>query len=259
MPQLAIHATPHVGRRHQLRAAVRTRASAKVQVVQFCLNGQLANYAALRDELLETGDSHLSRDNDTEIILHALSRRLSSVEHNSPVPSSPQRTQLADLFHEVCKTLTVLTTWSIECPWRNGDRPRSARLATASLCQGGNLFAATSESVGLLNLGYSSRKYQIARSGGDDHDQQRPVWRSSGSCHRRAKRTASLSGFTLPMSPARWTGKVSIFRASGSAKSSRGSKMSRSTRTRSSCPSRTQAKPLPMRWPIAWVSLRSKD
>ena len=43
----------------------------------FGFNGQLANYIELRDELLAEGDNHLSRDNDTEIILHQISRELS--------------------------------------------------------------------------------------------------------------------------------------------------------------------------------------
>ncbi len=40
-------------------------------------NGQLANYAELRRELLADGNSHLTCENDTEIIAHEISRELS--------------------------------------------------------------------------------------------------------------------------------------------------------------------------------------
>ena len=43
----------------------------------FGFNGQLANYAELRDKLLADDDHHLSRDTDTEIIMHEISRELS--------------------------------------------------------------------------------------------------------------------------------------------------------------------------------------
>ena len=44
----------------------------------FAFNGQLANYSYLRDQLLKDNDHHLARETDTEIIMHELSRELSS-------------------------------------------------------------------------------------------------------------------------------------------------------------------------------------
>jgi amidophosphoribosyltransferase len=41
----------------------------------FCFNGNIANYAELRQKILERGD-YVVRDNDTEIIMHHLSREL---------------------------------------------------------------------------------------------------------------------------------------------------------------------------------------
>src|SRR5258705_7359808 len=41
----------------------------------FCFNGNIANYAELRQRILERGDYHV-RDNDSEVILHLLSREL---------------------------------------------------------------------------------------------------------------------------------------------------------------------------------------
>src|SRR5579871_3069659 len=43
----------------------------------FGFNGQLANYVELREQLMADGDNHLARDNDTEIIMHQISRELS--------------------------------------------------------------------------------------------------------------------------------------------------------------------------------------
>ena len=44
----------------------------KAKWFAFAFNGQLANYQALKDELLSKGDYHLKRDTDTEIIMHSL-------------------------------------------------------------------------------------------------------------------------------------------------------------------------------------------
>ena len=43
----------------------------------FAFNGQLANYTHLRDKLLAENDHHLARMNDTEIMMHEISRELS--------------------------------------------------------------------------------------------------------------------------------------------------------------------------------------
>ncbi len=42
----------------------------------FAFNGQLANFAELRDQLLANHDYHLTRDNDTEVIMHYLAHEL---------------------------------------------------------------------------------------------------------------------------------------------------------------------------------------
>src|SRR6266849_1533657 len=42
----------------------------------FAFNGQLANFAELRDELLTLADYHLTRNTDTEIIMHYLAYEL---------------------------------------------------------------------------------------------------------------------------------------------------------------------------------------
>src|SRR5581483_10517614 len=60
----------------------------------FAFNGQLANYTELRDQLLTQTDYHLTRNIDTEIIMHYLSHELSQYVDERP-----------DLF-EVFRNLT---------------------------------------------------------------------------------------------------------------------------------------------------------
>ena len=51
----------------------------------FGFNGQLANYPELRREILADGANHLARDNDTEVILHAIGRELAGNADPSPM------------------------------------------------------------------------------------------------------------------------------------------------------------------------------
>src|SRR5438094_4967835 len=55
----------------------------------FAFNGQLANFTQLRDELLTQTDYHLTRNIDTEIIMHYLSHELGKCD---------DRPDLVDLF-----------------------------------------------------------------------------------------------------------------------------------------------------------------
>ena len=48
----------------------------KTKWFSFAFNGQLANFGALKQELLDHGDYHLKRDTDTEILMHAISYEL---------------------------------------------------------------------------------------------------------------------------------------------------------------------------------------
>ncbi len=112
----------------------------------FGFNGQLANYAELRDKLLADDDHHLARATDTEIIMHEISREL----------SGDRRPPLVEVMRNVarrfdgCYNLVFLNALGemmiARDPW--GFRP---------LCYAveGPLLAAASESVALLNLGFS--------------------------------------------------------------------------------------------------------
>src|SRR3984957_2085437 len=50
----------------------------------FAFNGQLTNFSQLRDELLARTDYHLTRDTDTEVIMHYLSHELSQCGNDRP-------------------------------------------------------------------------------------------------------------------------------------------------------------------------------
>src|SRR5215470_369201 len=113
----------------------------------FAFNGQLANFAELRDQLLTQTDYHLVRNTDTEIIMHYLSHELSQAGEDRP--------DLFEVFGRLSEkfdgayNLVFLNAMGDMVVLRdpNGFRP---------LCyaQDGPLFAAASESVPLFNLGF---------------------------------------------------------------------------------------------------------
>jgi len=111
----------------------------------FGFNGQLANYQALRAKLLSEADHHLARENDTEIIMHEISREL----------SGDRRPRLVDVMRSVSQRFDG--AYSLVFLSAQGDLlvARDA-LGIKPLCYAkeGNLFAAASESVPLLNLGF---------------------------------------------------------------------------------------------------------
>jgi amidophosphoribosyltransferase len=112
----------------------------------FAFNGQLANYIELRDELLASGDNHLARENDTEIIMHEISREL----------SGDNRPTLVELWHNISHKLDG--AYSLVLMNALGDMLAVRDpLGIKPLCYAWEppLFAAASESVALLNLGFS--------------------------------------------------------------------------------------------------------
>jgi amidophosphoribosyltransferase len=122
----------------------------------FAFNGQLANYAALRDRLLADGGHHLARENDTEIIMHEISRELSfdtkpdllSVMRNI---SSGFDGAYSLVFLNACGDMLVARD----------------PLGIKPLCYAkeGPLFAAASESVALLNLGFEPENIRSVEPG----------------------------------------------------------------------------------------------
>ncbi|MBU6237519.1 MAG: amidophosphoribosyltransferase [Planctomycetes bacterium] len=117
----------------------------------FCFNGQLANYNELKDRLTREGDHHLARDTDTEIILHELGRELTI---------SPNK-DLVDVFSAAAKNFDG--AYSLALLNAKGELmlardPQGIK----PLCYAfdGSLFAAASESVALLNLGFTRSAIQ---------------------------------------------------------------------------------------------------
>jgi amidophosphoribosyltransferase len=111
----------------------------------FAFNGQLANFSELRSELLTLTDYHLVRETDTEIIMHYLSNEL----------RGDQRPDLVQVFRNLCAkfdgcyNIVFLNAMGDMAVLRDpkGFRP-------LCIAQDGPLFAAASESVPLLNLGF---------------------------------------------------------------------------------------------------------
>jgi amidophosphoribosyltransferase len=112
----------------------------------FAFNGQLANYAELCRELLGDDDNYLARETDTEIIMHELCRALS---HDRQPPLEDVCRRLAERF-DGAYSLVFLDALGhlMVCRDPLGIKPLSYAVE-------GPLFAAASESVALLNLGFA--------------------------------------------------------------------------------------------------------
>ena len=116
----------------------------------FCFNGQLSNYGLLRDKLLADGDHHLTLDTDTEIILHEFARVMSEARERIDWIDVLRKTTAG---FDGAYSIAVLTAEGEMIVARDpkGIKP---------MCyvHDGPLFAAASESVALLNLGFESEQ-----------------------------------------------------------------------------------------------------
>ncbi|HJN11640.1 MAG: amidophosphoribosyltransferase [Pirellulaceae bacterium] len=113
----------------------------------FGFNGQLANFQHLRDNLLSQGDHHLARESDTEIMMHEISREL----------SGDRRPSLVELIRKIAGRFDG--AFSLVYLNARGDMLVARDpLGIKPLCYAfdGTLFAAASESVALLNLGFEN-------------------------------------------------------------------------------------------------------
>ncbi len=112
----------------------------------FGFNGQLANYSALRERLLDSSDHHLTRETDTEIMMHEISREL----------SGDRKPELIDVIRNISQRFDG--AYSLVFLNACGDMIVARDpLGIKPLCYAleGPLFAAASESVALLNLGFA--------------------------------------------------------------------------------------------------------
>jgi len=112
----------------------------------FAFNGQLANYEHLRDTLLADEDNYLARETDTEIIMHMICRALAVAT----------RPQLLDVCRQVAEKIDG--AYSLVFLDALGDllvARDPLGIKPLSYAVEGPLFAAASESVALLNLGFA--------------------------------------------------------------------------------------------------------
>ncbi|WP_439622928.1 amidophosphoribosyltransferase [Gemmata sp.] len=115
----------------------------------FAFNGQLTNFADLREQLLTNHDYHLTRDNDTEVIMHYIAHEL----------RGDDRPDLVEMFRHLATkfdgayNLTFLNAMGDMVVLRDpvGIRP-------LVYSQDGPVFGAASESVALQNLGFRNIK-----------------------------------------------------------------------------------------------------
>jgi amidophosphoribosyltransferase len=113
----------------------------------FAFNGNLANFQELKKEILGLDSYHLTRDNDTELILHLLAHAL----------RGDRKPDLVKVFTELSTrldgayNLVFLNAMGEMVVLRDPLGLRPLCYATD-----GPLFAAASESVPLLNMGFKS-------------------------------------------------------------------------------------------------------
>lgn len=111
----------------------------------FGFNGQLANYNELREGLLADDDHHLARATDTEIMMHEISREMSGDQRPTLVEIMRSVSQRFDGAYSIALVNALGEMLIARDPL--GVKPVSYAVQ-------GPLFAAASESVALLNLGF---------------------------------------------------------------------------------------------------------
>ena len=113
----------------------------------FGFNGNLANLDELREELLSLSEYHLTRDNDTEVIMHFLAHAV----------RGDQRPNWVEVFSQLSEKFDG--SYNLVYLNASGDMiVLRDPLGLRPLCYAvdGPVFAAASESVALLNLGFRS-------------------------------------------------------------------------------------------------------
>ncbi len=128
----------------------------KRQWFSFAFNGQLANYKQLEAEILRDSDHHIVRHTDTEVLLH----QFSSILHAQPdIP-------LEVMMRHVARHLDG--AYSVVFVNAQGEMLVARDpLGIKPLCYAvqGSLFAAASESVALLNLGFHRNEIESLEPG----------------------------------------------------------------------------------------------
>jgi amidophosphoribosyltransferase len=112
----------------------------------FAFNGQLANYPQLRTEILGNPEKHLALETDTEILLHLIAQESSGERRPTVLQLLSRLSQRLDGAYNIMYLNACGDMFVARDPL--GMRP---------LCYAkeGPLFAAASESVALIHLGFS--------------------------------------------------------------------------------------------------------
>jgi len=111
----------------------------------FGFNGQLANYPELRQEILAQKDFHLARETDTEILMHTICQQLSGDKKPTMVDLLRYLAEKFDGAYNIVFLNALGDMFVARDPL--GIRPLVYAIE-------GPLFAAASESVALINLGF---------------------------------------------------------------------------------------------------------
>ncbi len=122
----------------------------------FAFNGQLANYRELANEILAKPNHHLVRQTDTEVLMHEISAQLDQQKSDS----------LVEMMSAVAKRLDG--AYSLAMLNAKGEMLLARDpLGLKPLCYAvqGPLFAAASESVALLNLGFQRNEIEPVKPG----------------------------------------------------------------------------------------------
>jgi amidophosphoribosyltransferase len=122
----------------------------------FAFNGQLANYMDLREELLDDHDNYLARESDTEVFMHQICGAL----------SAERRPQLLDVCRHFARKFDGAYSIVFVDALGNMMAARDPMgIKPLSYAVEGPLFAAASESVALLNIGFAAESIKSVPPG----------------------------------------------------------------------------------------------
>jgi len=122
----------------------------------FGFNGQLANYMDLRKELLDDDDNYISRETDTEVLMHEICSALSADHRPSLIDVCSHLASKCDGAYNIVFLDALGNMMAVRDPM--GIKPLSYAIE-------GPLFAAASESVSLLNIGFAAESIKSVPPG----------------------------------------------------------------------------------------------
>lgn len=122
----------------------------------FAFNGQLANFNELATEILRHPDNHLVRRTDTEVLMHEISKQLQQQDSQSLI----EMMRAVDQRLDGAYSLALLNAKGEMLIARD---PLGIKPMCFAVQDG--LFAAASESVALLNLGFERKRIESLKPG----------------------------------------------------------------------------------------------